>query len=95
MTSLSRDQVDAATLLKPWRGRWDIENRLFWVRDVVFKEDLSRIRSGTAYTAMSTFRNAGITLLRALKVPNLTAALRENALKLNVLLHRLNIVNKT
>lgn len=95
VTSLSREQADAATLLKLWRGRWDIENRLFWVRDVVFKEDLSRIRTGTAYTTMSVFRNAGITLLRALKVPSLTAAIRENALKLNVLLQRLNIVNKT
>ncbi|MDA7503353.1 hypothetical protein OAF42_00540 [Planctomicrobium sp.] len=95
VTSLSRKQVNAKTLLKMWRGRWDIENRLFWVRDVVFKEDLSRIRSGTAYTTMSIFRNTGITLLRALKVPELTAAIRENAVKLNVLLQRLNIVNKT
>lgn len=95
VTSLSRDQVDAATLLKLWRGRWEIENRLFWVRDVVFREDLSRIRTGTAYTTMSVFRNAGITLLRALKVPEITAALREHAVKLNVLLQRLNIVNKT
>lgn len=95
MTSLSRDQVDADTLLKLWRGRWDIENRLFWVRDVVFGEDLSRIRTGTAHTTMSVFRNASITLLRALKVPELTAALREHAVKLNVLLQRLNIVNKT
>ena len=91
VTSLSREQVEPDTLLKLWRGRWDIENRLFWVRE----EDLSRIRTGTAYTTMSIFRNAEITLLRALKVPELTAASRENAIKLNVLLQRLNIVNKT
>ncbi|MCA9080132.1 MAG: ISAs1 family transposase [Planctomycetaceae bacterium] len=95
VTSLSRDQVDVDTLLTLWRGRWDIENRLFWVRDVVFREDHSRIRTGTAPTTMSVFRNAGITLLRALKVPNITAALREHAVKLDVLLQRLRIVNKT
>ncbi len=87
--------MDAAALLKLWRGRWDIENRLFWGRDVVFKEDLSRIRSGTADTTMSLFRNTAIPLMQALKVPELTAAIRENAVKLNVLLQRLNTVNKT
>ena len=95
VTSLSREQVDAETLLRLWRGRWDIENRLFWMRDVVFKEDLSRIRTGNAYTAMIAFRNTGITMLRALKVPEITAAIREHVVKLNVLLQRLNIVNKT
>ncbi|MCA8997156.1 MAG: hypothetical protein KDA80_09220 [Planctomycetaceae bacterium] len=93
MTRLSRDQLDVDTLLTLWRGRWDIENRLFWVRDVDFKEDLSRIRSGTACTTMSVFRNTGIPLLRALKVPELTAAIREHAVKLNVLGQRLNFVN--
>ena len=95
VTSLSRDQANAEELLKLVRGRWAIENRLFWVRDVVFGEDASRIRTGTAPTTMSIFRNTAITLLRGLKVPNITAALRENALKLNLLLQRLGIVNKT
>ncbi len=61
VTSLPRDQVDAATLLMLWRGRWDIENHLFWVRDVVFQEDLSRIRTAPHRTyhdeRVSKYRN--------------------------------------
>jgi hypothetical protein len=30
------------------RGRWRIENRLYWMLDVVFREDLTRLRSGNA-----------------------------------------------
>lgn len=92
VTSLSRTQADAERLLQLWRGRWAIENQGFWVRDVVFGEDASRIRRGHAPQAMSVFRNSTITLLRALKVNNLTAALREHTLKLNLLLDRLCII---
>jgi len=95
VTSLSPEQADARQLLQLWRGRWEIENRLFWVRDVVFGEDASRVRTGSAPTNLSIFRNTGITLLRSLKVPNIAAALREHAVKIDVLLQRLRIVNKT
>lgn len=91
VTSLSRDQADVARLLRLWRDRWAIENRAFWVRDEVFGEDASRIRTGLAPYVMSVFRNAAITLLRSLRVPNLAAALREHALKLPLLLNRLRI----
>jgi hypothetical protein len=30
------------------RGHWGIENRLHWVLDMVFREDLTRLRSGNA-----------------------------------------------
>ena len=36
ITSLPPEQADAARLLEIWRGHWGIENRLHWVRDVVF-----------------------------------------------------------
>lgn len=92
VTSLSREQADAQRLLELWRGRWGIENQGFWVRDMVFGEDASRIRKGQAPHAMSVLRNSATTLLRALKIDNLTAALREHALKLHLLLHRLRIM---
>ena len=95
MTSLSSEQVNAETLLKLWRVRRDIKNRLFWSHDIFFKEDLSHIQTGTAYRRLGTFRNAGITLLRILKVPEHTETLRENAIKLDVLMQRLYIENKT
>ena len=89
VTSLSREQVNADRLLRRWRDRRAIENRAFWVRDAVFGEDASRIRTGQAPHVMSVFRNSAMTLLRSLKVSNLTAALRQHALKLPLLLNRL------
>ena len=41
ITSLTPERADAARLLGIWRGHWGIENRLHWVRDVVFGEDQS------------------------------------------------------
>jgi hypothetical protein len=92
VTSLPRHRADARRLLQLWRGRWDIENKAFWVRDMVFREDACRIRTGPAPHLMSVVRNAATTLLRALKIDNLSAALREHALKLHLLLHRLRII---
>lgn len=90
VTSLSPDRAGPDRLLTLSRGRWLIES-LFWIRDVAFREDHSRIRSGTAPYAMSALRNAAINTLRALKTDNITAALRENALKVQDLLRTLGI----
>ena len=46
ITSLLPERADAARLLEIWRGHWGIENRLHWVRDVVFGEDQSQVRTG-------------------------------------------------
>lgn len=48
ITSLPPERAGAARLLDIWRGHWGIENRLHWVRDVVFGEDQSRVRTGAA-----------------------------------------------
>lgn len=92
ITSLTPERASPAKLLDLLRGRWEIENRLFWVRDVVFREDHSRIRTGTAALATSHVRNAAINYLRARKVDNNAAALRENALKVEGLLRELGIL---
>ena len=39
------------------RGHWGIENRLHWRLDVVFGEDVSRIRKGHAPTIMTSLRH--------------------------------------
>ena len=59
--AVASHSVESSTpeqLLALWRGRWLIENRLFWVKDSVFREDHSRIRTGQAAFAMSIIRNA-------------------------------------
>ena len=47
ITSLLPERADAARLLEIWRGHWGIENKLHWVRDVVFREDRSQMRTGS------------------------------------------------
>ncbi len=46
------------------RQHWEIENRLHWVKDVVFKEDSSRIRTGDAPANFSIIRAIEIALIR-------------------------------
>lgn len=94
ITSLPPERASPERLLDLWRGRWEIENRLFWVRDVVLREDHSRIRSGSAALNVSHVRNATINYLRARNLPHIAAALRENALKVEQLLHQLGILNQ-
>lgn len=48
ITSLPPARADADRLLEIWRGHWGIENRLDWVRDAVYGEDLSQVRTGPA-----------------------------------------------
>lgn len=64
ITSLSRERADPKRLLELNRGHWEIENRLFWVRDVTFDEDRSRIRKKNGTEIMSSLRNLVISLIR-------------------------------
>jgi predicted transposase YbfD/YdcC len=54
----------AAALLALARGHWQIENRLFHVRDTTFAEDACRVRSGNAPAALAHLRDASLTLIR-------------------------------
>ncbi|MCL4814955.1 MAG: ISAs1 family transposase, partial [Vicinamibacteraceae bacterium] len=45
---LAADKLDPARLLQLSREHWAIENSLFHVRDVTFREDACRVRSGSA-----------------------------------------------
>ena len=44
------------------RGHWGIENRLHWVPDVVFDEDLARLRSAHAPANTAITRHAALNL---------------------------------
>ena len=76
ITSLPPERADAARLLEIWRGHWGIENRLHWVRDVVFGEDRSQVRTESAPQLLAALRNLVIGMLRMSGVKNITAALR-------------------
>ena len=64
ITSLPAAKLDPAALLQLSRDHWAIENRLFHVRDVTFREDACRVRSGSAPRALADIRNAALTLIR-------------------------------
>jgi len=80
ITSLSPEQASPERLLALNRGHWEIENRLHWVRDVTFGEDLSQIRKGAGPRLMATLRNLAISLLRLYrKASGIAKALRHLA----------------
>ena len=76
VTSLSCKRADAARLGGLLRGQWSIENRLHWVRDVVFAEDHSRVRTASGPQVMASLRNLVIGLLRLAGHAKIARALR-------------------
>lgn len=56
--------LDAQTFARAVRAHWGIENRLHWVLDVVFHDDLARLRSGSGPQNMAIVRHIAINLLR-------------------------------
>jgi predicted transposase YbfD/YdcC len=77
VTSLGFADIRAHHLAEIIRGHWHIENRLHWVRDVVFAEDLSQIRTGTGPAAMAVLRNLAISRHRLAGATNIAAACRD------------------
>jgi predicted transposase YbfD/YdcC len=81
ITSLGPGRASAKRLLAISRGHWGIENRVHWVRDMSLGEDACRVRTGEAPQVLAALRNAGVRLLRSIRVTNVAAALRRHAAK--------------
>jgi predicted transposase YbfD/YdcC len=64
---LSSAKLDPEAFARAARGHWGIENRLHWVLDVVFRDDLSRLRTGHAPANMAVVRHMALNLLRQAK----------------------------
>jgi len=64
VTSLSRQEADAACLLKIVRKHWQIENGLHYRRDWSLREDYCRLKTGSAAQAMAIINNLVIGLVR-------------------------------
>lgn len=80
LTSLPPEQADAARLERLWRGHWQIENGLHYVRDVTLGEDACQVRAGRAPANLAACRNTALNLLRRAGVTNVAAALRRHAM---------------
>lgn len=68
-----------STTVAAWvQGHWSIENRLHWVRDVVFDEDRHQLRTGNGPQVMASLRNTAISLLRQAGYTCIAKALRHH-----------------
>ena len=81
ITSLTPERASAADLLKLRREHWSIENKLHWVRDAVFREDASSVRTGVLPQVMAAMRNTAISVLRFTGHTKITDALQAFAAK--------------
>jgi predicted transposase YbfD/YdcC len=94
ITSVPRALADAARLLEWNRGRWRIENRSHYVRDVTLGEDASPIGKGHAPQVLASLRNAVVAFLRSHGAANIAEALRANAYQVGQLFAKLDIMKK-
>jgi len=76
VTDLSGQQIRADQLARAIRQHWHVENRLHWIRDVTFAEDLSQIRTGHGPVNMAALRNFALSRHRIAGADNIAAASR-------------------
>jgi predicted transposase YbfD/YdcC len=78
LTSLAEDETTPEDLLAHVRGHWTVEHA-HWLRDVIWKEDKSLIRTGNAPQVWSAITNLVISLFRIHGVTSYTAETRRCA----------------
>jgi predicted transposase YbfD/YdcC len=64
---LCSTRLDVDSFARVVRGHWGIENRLHWVLDVVFRDDLARLRSDHGPANMAIIKHTAVNLLTQAK----------------------------
>jgi len=77
ITSLDAREAAPAHLAGYVRGQWTIENKVHYVRDVTYREDSSRVRTGPRPRIMATLRNLAIGLIRQAGHTKIAATIRK------------------
>jgi predicted transposase YbfD/YdcC len=77
ITSLDAREAAPEHLAGYVRRHWNIENKIHYVRDVTYREDASRVRTGTRPRIMATLRNLAIGLIRQAGHTKIAAAIRK------------------
>ncbi|HEX6753580.1 MAG TPA: ISAs1 family transposase [Solirubrobacterales bacterium] len=57
-------RLSASAFAAAVRAHWGIENRLHWVMDVVFHDDLMRLRTGSGPANMAIVRHAALNIVK-------------------------------
>lgn len=81
ITSLGRGEADAQKLLGWVRGHWEVENRLYYVKDETLGEDRCRVRRGHGAQVLAALRNVAVHLLEGVKARSKAAATRRFAVR--------------
>jgi predicted transposase YbfD/YdcC len=61
---LCSTRLSAEDFARAVRAHWGVENRLHWVLDVIFHDDLARLRSGCGPQNMAVVKHMAMNLLR-------------------------------
>ena len=78
--SLPMDQAQPEAVASWARDHWAIENRLHWIRDVVFDEDRHQLRTANGPQVMAALRNLAISLIRLFHGPRAPIAATTRAM---------------
>ena len=76
---LASATLDAKTFATAVHAHWGIENRLHWVMDIVFHDDLMRPRAAYGPADMVTIRHLASNLLQAVPRQQSMAVKRKSA----------------
>lgn len=79
ITSLTADQANPEVIARFVRQHWGIENKIHWVRDVVYREDHQHTYAGTGAQVMATLRNLALGILRLAGITQITRTLEHIA----------------
>lgn len=63
---LSSAALTADQFARAVRAHWGVENNLHWMLDVVFHDDLMRLRTDSGPANMATIRHAALNLFKAI-----------------------------
>lgn len=63
---LSSAALDAKLFARAVRAHWGVETQLRWVMDVVFHDDLMRLRTEHGPANMATIKHAALNLIRVI-----------------------------
>lgn len=77
ITSRSKEQVDAAGVLKTNRGHWCIENSCHYILDWNYDEDRGRIRTGYGPENITRLRRFAVGLMKSKGVRNVAQKIRQ------------------